>query len=103
MRSAVMCAAGVLALSLIQPAAAQTVKVDPSLFSQKKPAPKPPKVDWSWRPSAGPAPAAKPSVVCGMTVVPADSTIDSKMGVKPPDNRMKYILKVVEPMVCKAP
>src|SRR6476469_3266205 len=97
MRSAVMCAAGVLAVSLIQPAAAQTFKVNPDLFGQKKPAPKPPQVDWNWRPQAQAAPPPAPSVICGMTVVPADPKIDAKMAVKPQDTRTKYTLRVVEP------
>jgi hypothetical protein len=103
MRSAVVFAAGVLAISLVQPAAAQTVKVDPDLFGQKRPAPKPPKVDWNWRPQADAAQPAKPSVVCGMTVIPADPKMDPKMRVTPLDTRTKYVLKVAEPTVCKTP
>ena len=102
MRSAVAFA-GVLALVLAQPAAAQTFKLDPDLFGQKNPIPKPPKVDWNWRPSAGQAQPPKPSVVCGMTVMPADPKIDPKMAVKPQDTRTKYTLKVIEPTICKAP
>jgi hypothetical protein len=102
MRSAVAFAAGVLALSLSQPAAAQTFKFDPDLFGQKKPAPKPPKVDWNWRPAVQPPQATQPSVVCGMTVIPADPKIDPKIALKLRDTRTKYTLKVVEPTVCKA-
>jgi hypothetical protein len=101
MRSLVGFAVGALAISLIQPAAAQTFKVDPDLFGQKKSAPKPPKVDWNWRPPVQKATPPQPSVVCGMTVIPADPTIDSKIAVKPQDTRTKYTLKVVEPTVCK--
>ena len=101
MRSAVALAAGALAVSLIQPAAAQTFKVDPHLFGQKKPAPKPPKVDWNWRPAVQQETPAAASVVCGMTVLHGDPTIDPKIAVKPQDTRTKYTLRVVEPTICK--
>ena len=94
----------VFALALVAPAGAQTFKIDPDLFGQKKPAPKPPKVDWNVRPSAEQSAApAKPVVVCGMTVVPADPKVDPKMRVAPTDTRTAYALKVVEPTVCTVP
>lgn len=99
MRFAVLFAAGVLALS--QPAAAQTFRFDPDLFGQKKPAPKPPKIDWNMRPSPEPAQAPRPAVICGMTVIPADPKLDPKIALKPRDNGTKYTLKVVEPTVCR--
>jgi len=101
MRSAMAFAAGVLALSLVQPVAAQEFKPPSNLFGQKAPAPKPPKVDWNWRPQVEPAQPAKPSVVCGMTVIPADPKIDPKIAQKPPDTGITYTLKVIEPTVCK--
>lgn len=102
MRFAVVFAAVAFALSSVPPAAAQTFTYDPGLFGPQKKAPNPPKVDW-WRPFAEPAPAQapKPSVICGMTVVPADPKVDPKMTVRRPDNGTKYTLKVVEPTVCK--
>ena len=103
MRPAIAFAAGVLALSLIQPAAAQTFKLNPDLFGQKKPAPNPPKVDWDVRTALEQAQAARPAVICGMTVIPADPKIDPKMAVKPKDTGTKYTLKMVEPTTCKAP
>jgi hypothetical protein len=83
------------------PGAAQEFKPPSNLFGQKAPAPKPPQVDWNWRPQVEPAQPAKPSVVCGMTVVPADPKIDPKMALKPQDTGTKYTLKIVEPTVCK--
>jgi hypothetical protein len=99
MRSVYALVAGALSLAVAVPAAAQGLKV-PEMFWQPRPAPAPPKVDWNWRPSAEPAPA-RPSVVCGMTVIPADPKIDPKIRVAPPNNGVKYTLKVVEPTVCK--
>jgi len=101
MRSAVAFVAGALAFALIQPVTAQTFKVDPDLFGQKKPAPKPPKVDWNWRPPVQQPQTRRPSVVCGMIVIPADPAIDPKIAVKPQDTRTTFTLTVVEPTVCK--
>ena len=67
----------VFALALVAPAGAQTFTIDPDLFGQKKPAPKPPKVDWDVRASAEPAAPARPAVVCGMTVLTADPYVDA--------------------------
>jgi hypothetical protein len=92
----------VFALALVAPTRAQTFKIDPDLFGQKKPAPKPPSVNWNVRPS-DPAAPAKPAVVCGMTVVPADPKVDPKMRVAPTDTRTRYVLTVVEPTVCTGP
>jgi hypothetical protein len=103
MRHAVAFAAGAVVLAMSLPAGAQGFKWQPGPFDQKKPASKPPKVDWNWRPSAGPSAAPKPSVVCGMTVIPADPAIDPKIRVAPPDNGVKFAMKVVEPTVCAAP
>jgi len=43
----------------------------------------------------------KPKVVCGMTIVPADPTIDPKMRITPPQNpNLEYKIRVLEPPVC---
>jgi hypothetical protein len=102
MRPAVACAAGALVLAMSLPAVAQDFKYKSDLFGQKKPAPKPPKVDWNWQLSTAQPQAARPSVVCGMTVVPADPTIDPKIRVAPRDNGVKFAMKVVEPTLCAA-
>ena len=102
MRHAVAFAAGALVVAMSLPAAAQDFTFKADLFGQKKPAPKPPKVDWNWKPPAAQAQAARPSIICGMTVVPADPTIDPKIRVAPRDN-VKFAMKVVEPTVCAAP
>jgi hypothetical protein len=36
-----------------------------------------------------------------MTVIPGDPKIDPKMALTPPDKTTRYMLKVVEPTVCK--
>jgi hypothetical protein len=103
MRSAVMFAGLLFTCSLAQAAAAQTFNYEPGLFGQQKKAPKPPKVDWNWRPFSAPAPAQKPAVICGMTLVPGDRKVDPKMKVVPSDRGVAYALRVVPPTVCKAP
>jgi hypothetical protein len=100
MRSAVMFGV-LLTCSLVQPAAARTFEYDPGLFGQQKKAPNPPKVDWNWRPFAGSGQAQEPSVICGMTVVPADPRVDPKIRVAPPANGTTFTLTVVPPTVCK--
>ena len=101
MRPTVTCAIGACALAIAASAAAQGFKPPSDLFGQQTPAPKPPRVDWNWRPQVEAAQPAKPSVVCGLTVILADPKIDPKMALKPPDNGTKYTLKIVEPTVCK--
>src|SRR4051812_9529789 len=92
--------AAALAIATSGRAAAQEFKFQPpSLFQQQKPAPKGPSVDWKGPPAAEEA-AAKPAVVCGMTVVPADSKIDPGVAHTLKDSGVKYTLKVVQPTVC---
>jgi hypothetical protein len=98
MRSAVMFAGVLFACSLVQPGAAQTFKYEPGLFGQQKQAPKPPKVDWNWRPTPA---AQEPAVICGMTVVPADPKADPKIRVAPPANGTTFTMTFVPPTVCK--
>jgi len=68
-----------------------------------KPAFKPYVVDWGARPSVDPKAAAKPTVVCGMTLVPADPTFDPQMKVAVPDRGVAYPMRSVPPTLCKAP
>jgi hypothetical protein len=48
-----------------------------------------------------PPPPAKPKVVCGMTVIPADPRIDPKFTIAPPDRQTKYTIRAIEPPICK--
>ena len=45
--------------------------------------------------------AVKPKVVCGMTVILADPSIDPKFAITPPDRATKYTMRSIEPAVCK--
>ena len=101
MRGAVAFAAGALAMAL--PAGAQEFKPPANLFGQKTPAPTPPKIDWNWRPSVDRNALAAPTVVCGMTLVPADPKVDPKMRVELPERGVTFTMRVVPPTVCKAP
>jgi hypothetical protein len=92
-----------LALLAAGPAAAQDIKPPANLFEQKKPAQKPPKIDWNWRPPADKTSTAKPAVVCGMTLVPADPKVDAKMRVPAPDSGLTFTLRSIQPTICKAP
>jgi hypothetical protein len=100
MRTVVALAVGALAVGAAATAAAQELKAPP-FFNQTPRSAKPPKVDWNWRPAVEQADTARPSVVCGMTVVPGDPKVDPKMAATPHDTRTKYTLKVAEPTVCK--
>jgi hypothetical protein len=91
---------GVLALLAAGPASAQDFKLHVDLFGQKKTAPKAPAIDWS-RGAAAARVSAEPIVVCGMTVVPADPTIDPRMRVAPATGTA-FTMKVVPPTVCTA-
>jgi hypothetical protein len=103
MRVVVALAAGTFWLAMSGLAVAQdfTLKVD--LFGQKIPAPKPPKVNWNWRPPATLAQTAKPTVICGMIVVPADPKSDPRIRRAPSDTGVRFAMKVVEPTVCTPP
>ena len=103
MRHARVVVAGAFALSMALPAAAQTFKSDPDLFGQKKPAPRPPAVDWNWRPSADQKEAPRPEVICGMTLVPADPKVDPRMKATPPERGVAYAMRMVPPTVCGKP
>ena len=45
--------------------------------------------------------AARPKVVCGMLIVPADPTLDPRMRVTPPqDPTVEYRIRTLDPPVC---
>jgi hypothetical protein len=107
MRSAVMFAGVLFTVALMQPVAAtatveQAADWKPSIsLSAPKPSFKPYVVDWGARPSVDLKAASKPTVVCGMTLVPADPKVDPKMRVAPPANGTTFTMTVVPPTVCK--
>ena len=103
MRYAVTFGATALTLVVVMPAAAREFKPSANLFGQKAPAPKPPKVDWNWRPPVDEAQPAGPSVVCGMTVIPADPKIDPKIRVAPSNTGVTFTMRAIQPTVCKTP
>jgi hypothetical protein len=103
MRCGVAFVAGALAFAMARPVGAQEFKPPANLFGQKKPAPKPPSIDWSWRPLSNAKAPAAPAVVCGMTLVPADPTVDPKMKVAKPERGVAFTMRVVPPTICKAP
>ena len=113
MRTAFALVAFQLTLFASQPAAAASgaqAAVPPApelkpfggLFGQK-PSPKPPSIDWNWRPSTDQNAAAKDSVVCGMTVIQADPKVDPKMRVSVPDRHVAFTMRGVQPTICKGP
>ena len=101
MRTAVALVAGALTLCVAMPAAAQFKPTN--LFGKAIPTPKPPSVDWNWRPLAEGARAARPSVVCGMTLIPADPKIDPRMRVSPPAGGATFTMRAVQPTICRTP
>jgi hypothetical protein len=48
-----------------------------------------------------PSTPAKPAVVCGMTMRPADPSIDPKIAVTRPDRATKYTMRLIDPTICK--
>ena len=48
-----------------------------------------------------PAPIATPRVVCGMTIIPADPSVDPKILVAPPREDTRHTPRVIPPPVCK--
>ena len=93
----------VVLLVIAAPAAAQEFKPQAKLFAQQKKAAPRSQVDWNWRPSGDGTPAAKATVVCGMTLLPADPTIDPGMRVPAPSSGVSYTLRKSPPPICKAP
>jgi len=91
----------VVLLVIAAPAVAQEFKPQANFFAQQKKAAPRPQVDWNWRPPADGTPAPKPTVVCGMTLVPADPKVDSRIRVAAPDSRVSYTLRTVQPEICK--
>jgi hypothetical protein len=51
--------------------------------------------------SRTPADDLKPRVVCGMTVIPADPSIDPKIRIKREDSQTRYTIRAVPPPICK--
>jgi hypothetical protein len=90
-----------LMLGIALPVGAQELKPPANLFGQKKVPPKPPVVDWSWRPSPESHSAGTPKVVCGMTLVPADPIVDRKMRVVAPNEGTQFTLRAIQPTVCR--
>ena len=103
MGCAVAFAAGALTLAMALPVGAQEFKPPADLFGQKKPAPKPPKIDWNWRPPVEQNAPASPTVVCGMTLVPGDPKVDPKMRVESPERGVTFTMRAIPPTVCKTP
>jgi hypothetical protein len=46
---------------------------------------------------------SKPTVVCGMTLIPANPNIDPKMNVTPKTDGTRYTIRAIEPPICWAP
>jgi hypothetical protein len=46
-------------------------------------------------------PTAKPTEVCGMTMIPADPSLDPKFTKTPPDRSTKYTMRLIDPTICK--
>lgn len=43
-----------------------------------------------------------PTVVCGMTIIPADPSIDPKMAIAPKKDGIEPKIRAIEPPVCNA-
>ena len=61
-----------------------------------------------FQPQNSPLPAenvdrAKPRVVCGMKLIPADPRIDPRMPVARPPDGIDYRIRAIEPPICNSP
>ena len=52
------------------------------------------------QPPATHRPAAKPKVVCGMTILPADPKIDPSMLLEPRAGGIDYKIRATDPSIC---
>jgi hypothetical protein len=102
-RTEIVVAAAFAVFAVSQASAQDSKFPGPNLFGQKKPAQKPPAVDWNVRPPVQQTQPSTPAVICGMTVVPADPKVDAKMRVAPKNDGVKYAMRIAPPTVCKAP
>ena len=48
-----------------------------------------------------PREASKPTVVCGMTLIPIDPSIDPKIVVAPQQSDTRFTIRAVPPPVCR--
>jgi hypothetical protein len=46
--------------------------------------------------------AAKPRVVCGMTLIPADPKVDPKMVIEPKADQTRYTIRAIDPPICNS-
>jgi hypothetical protein len=46
------------------------------------------------------APAPKPKVVCGMTIIPADPKFDPKMAIERKSDGTEYTMRTIDPPIC---
>jgi hypothetical protein len=54
-------------------------------------------------PDARTTPATKPTVVCGLTVIPADPNVDPGIRHEVPEGGPRYQIRSVDPKVCRRP
>ena len=47
--------------------------------------------------------AQKPTVVCGLTLIPADPNVDPAIRHDVPEDGPKFVIRSVEPKVCRRP
>ena len=103
MRCAMAFVVGAFTLTMALPVGAQEFKPPANLFEQKKPAFKPYVVDWGARQAVEQKSTPQPTVVCGMTLAPADPKVDPKMRVESPERGVTFTMRAVPPTICKAP
>lgn len=53
-------------------------------------------------PPARRAAEGRPKVVCGMTIIPADPTIDPGIAAELPNTSMRFTIRAVEPPTCRS-
>ncbi|HEV8397632.1 MAG TPA: hypothetical protein VGQ37_25290 [Vicinamibacterales bacterium] len=47
--------------------------------------------------------AAKPTVVCGLTLIPADPNVDRAIRHEVPEDGPRFLIRSVDPRICRRP
>ena len=70
-----------------------------NLFAPSKPS-KPTRFLFPTR-TPGVQPAPKPTVVCGLTLIPVDPNVDPKIRLEVPENGPRFSTRSVDPKLCR--
>ena len=95
---------GSASLAAQQPTDGLPPKASPfgNLFAPSSKPPSPPRFLFPTRTLNQP-PASKPTVVCGLTLIPADPNVDPAIRHEVPEDGPRFSIRSVDPKVCRRP